>query len=63
MLIFYFSFSFLIISANGGGLKFEDEFIGRCMTIIGSASQKLHMVHCYFKLLLQNFFEHPSDAF
>lgn len=31
-------------SANGGALKFEDEFISRCMTIIGSASQHLNVV-------------------
>ena len=30
--------------ANGGCLKFEDEFIQRCMTIIGGASQHLNMV-------------------
>lgn len=34
----------LYINANGGCLKFEDEFIQRCMTIIGGASQHLNMV-------------------
>ena len=34
----------LIILANGGCLKFEDEFIQRCMTIIGGASKHLNMV-------------------
>lgn len=33
----------LYINANGGGLKFEDEFIGRCMTIIATASKHLSM--------------------
>ncbi|KAL9953976.1 hypothetical protein ACROYT_G041461 [Oculina patagonica] len=33
----------LYINANGGCLKFEDEFIQRCMTIIGGASKHLNM--------------------
>lgn len=32
------------VLANGGCLKFEDEFIQRCMTIIGGASKHLNMV-------------------
>jgi len=39
-----YCFFFLIDVANGGCLKFEDEFIQRCMTIIGGASQHLNMV-------------------
>ncbi|PFX25818.1 Ubiquitin carboxyl-terminal hydrolase 34 [Stylophora pistillata] len=32
----------LYINANGGALKFEDEFIQRCMNIIGGASKQLN---------------------
>ena len=39
---------FLIDVANGGCLKFEDEFIQRCMTIIGGASQHLNMVYTIY---------------
>lgn len=34
----------LTTSANGGALKFEDEFIQRCMNIIGGASKQLNQV-------------------
>ena len=46
----------LNFSADGGTLKFEDEFISRCMAIIGSASQFLNVVEYFLYESNRNYY-------
>ena len=58
----------LTTSANGGALKFEDEFIQRCMNIIGGASKQLNQVekllsHLFIYLYIYLFKSFSGDGY